>query len=80
MAEFPTPSMTISKETFRRLVKDVKELVTSPLHTHGIYYIHNEDNILKGKALIIGPSDTPYENGYYLFDFEYPANYPHAPP
>lgn len=80
MAEAPPPSITISKETFRRLVKDVKELVTSPLHTHGIYYIHNEDNILKGKALIIGPSETPYENGYYLFDFEYPANYPHAPP
>jgi len=80
MAEAPTPSIIISKESFRRLVKDVKELVTSPLHTHGIYYIHNEDNILKGKALIIGPSETPYENGYYLFDFEYPANYPHAPP
>jgi len=74
------PTITISKETFRRLVKDVKELVVSPLHSHGIYYIHSEENILKGKALIIGPSETPYENGYYLFDFTYPINYPHAPP
>lgn len=80
MAEKPSLSVTISKESFRRLVKDVKELVTNPLTTHGIYYIHNEDNILNGKALIIGPSETPYENGYYLFDFEYPANYPHSPP
>ena len=80
MAEASPSSILISKETFRRLVKDVKEIVTSPLHSHGIHYIHNEDNILNGKALIIGPSETPYENGYYLFDFEYPANYPHAPP
>lgn len=80
MTENQIPSIIISKESFRRLVKDVKELITSPLHTHGIYYIHNEDNILKGKALIIGPSETPYENGFYLFDFDFPANYPHAPP
>jgi len=70
----------ISKETFRRLVKDVKDIVKNPLHSHGIYYIHNEDEILKGKALIIGPSETPYENGYYLFDFSFPINYPHSPP
>jgi ubiquitin-conjugating enzyme E2 Z len=70
----------ISKDTFRRLVKDVKEIVKNPLHSHGIYYIHNEDEILKGKALIIGPSETPYENGYYLFDFSFPTNYPHSPP
>ncbi len=80
MAEAPPPAKIISKDSFRRLVKDVKELVTSPLHTHGIYYVHNEDNILTGKALIIGPSETPYENGYYLFDFDFPVNYPHAPP
>ncbi len=80
MAEAPPPSKIISKDSFRRLVKDVKELVTSPLHAHGIYYVHNEDNILTGKALIIGPSETPYENGYYLFDFDFPTNYPHAPP
>jgi len=72
--------MVISKDTFRRLIKDVKELVLSPLHSHGIYYIHNEADILKGKALIIGPSETPYENGYYLFEFTYPSNYPHSPP
>ena len=80
MTDVPSPPEIISKATFRRLVKDVKELMTSPLHSHGIYYVHNEDNILTGKALIIGPSETPYENGFYLFDFEFPDNYPHAPP
>ena len=70
----------ISRDTFKRLVSDVKEIVRTPLHSHGIYYTHNEDDLLKGKALIIGSKDTPYENGFYLFDFSFPANYPHSPP
>jgi ubiquitin-protein ligase len=74
------PAVVISKETFRRLIKDVKELIHQPLTSHGIYYQHNEDDFLQGKALIIGPMDTPYENGYYLFDFKFPPNYPHSPP
>ena len=80
MAQESQPSVIISKETFRRLVKDVKELIVHPLISHGIYYIHNEDDILKGKALLIGPSETPYEHGYYLFDLNFPSNYPHSPP
>ena len=75
-----TSDIVISRDTFRRLVKDVKDIIVNPLISHGIYYIHNEDDILKGKALIIGPRDTPYENGYYLFDFNFPSNYPHSPP
>jgi ubiquitin-protein ligase len=76
----PTTPITITKETFRRLVKDVKDLNTNPLHAHGIHYNHNEDNLLKGSALIIGPTETPYENGYYLFEFNFPPTYPHSPP
>ena len=80
MAQESTPEIIISKDTFRRLVKDAKDIIVHPLVSHGIYYIHNEDNILKGKALIIGPSETPYQNGYYLFNFKFPSNYPHSPP
>jgi ubiquitin-protein ligase len=36
--------------------------------------------MLKGRALIIGPADTPYADGFYLFKFQFPANYPHVPP
>ena len=37
-------------------------------------------NILKGYALIIGPSETPYFGGNYFFQFNYPTDYPHSPP
>ena len=70
----------ISRETISRLVKDVKEMMVHPLSEHGIYYKHDEEDMLKGYALIIGPEDTPYHGGNYLFEFSFPVNYPFAPP
>ena len=32
------------------------------------------------RALIIGPADTPYANGCFLFDIFLPAEYPNTPP
>lgn len=72
--------ITLSKDTVKRLIKDVREIIKSPLTSHGIHYHHNTDDILCGQAMIIGPSDTPYEQGYYFFDFKFPVNYPHTPP
>lgn len=73
-------AIAISKDSLRRIVNDIKELRKSPLTSHGIYYEHDETDVLKGRALIIGPQNTPYEDGFYLFKFMFPANYPHAPP
>jgi ubiquitin-conjugating enzyme E2 Z len=73
-------SIFISKETISRLMRDVKQIIKSPLTDNGIYYIHDDVDILKGYAMIIGPSDTPYFGGYYLFEFIFPTNYPHSPP
>ena len=70
----------ISKETISRLLKDVKQIMKNPLTENGIYYIHDDADILKGYALIIGPSETPYFGGNYFFEFTYPVDYPHTPP
>jgi ubiquitin-conjugating enzyme E2 Z len=70
----------ISKETISRLLKDVKQILKNPLTENGIYYIHDDTDILKGYALIIGPSDTPYYGGNYFFEISYPTDYPHSPP
>ena len=64
----------ISKETINRLVKDVKHIIKNPLTDNNIFYSHDEDDVLKGYALIIGPSDTPYFGGYYFFELNYPEN------
>jgi len=73
-------SVSISKDTIRRLLKDVKHILKNPLTENGIYYIHDDIDMLKGYALIIGPSDTPYFGGNYFFEIKYPCDYPHTPP
>jgi len=70
----------ITKETISRLLKDVKQIMKNPLTENGIYYAHDDSDMLKGYALIIGPSETPYFGGNYFFEFNYPADYPHSPP
>lgn len=70
----------IGKDTISRLLKDVKHIIKNPLTENGIYYIHDDADIMIGYALIIGPPDTPYFGGNYFFKFNYPADYPHSPP
>jgi ubiquitin-conjugating enzyme E2 Z len=71
---------SISKETINRLIKDIKQIISYPLIEHGIYYIHDDTDMLKGYALIIGPEDTPYFAGNYFFEIQYPIDYPYSPP
>ena len=72
--------VVITKDTMNRLIKDLKEIMKNPLSDNGIFYSHDETNMLKGYAMIIGPSETPYFGGYYFFELNYPANYPYSPP
>jgi len=75
----PQP-IIIKKETIMRLIKDVKQMKGHPLSGDNIYYYHDEENMMRGYALIIGTIDTPYFGGYYLFTLNYPEDYPHSPP
>lgn len=72
--------MSINKITIQRLASDIKYLLNNPLENENIYYKHSEESVLKGYALIIGNKDTPYSNGYFLFEFIFPLNYPFNPP
>ena len=55
----------VTKDTAKRIIKDIQQLKRDP--PDGIYYSHDDTHILQGYALILGPEDTPYEGGYYLF-------------
>jgi ubiquitin-conjugating enzyme E2 Z len=72
--------IVLSKETIQRLIKDVKDIMKNPLTDNGIYYHHDEEDMLRGYAMIVGPSETPYYAGYYLFELVFPPDYPHSPP
>ena len=43
-------SVFISRETTKRLIKDVKDIIKNPLNENGIYYIHDETDMMKGYA------------------------------
>jgi len=70
----------MKKTNQKRLLKDVVDIIKNPLEDNGIYYKHDEDNMLCGYALIIGPEKTLYNYGNYLFKFEFPRDYPFSPP
>eukprot|EP01087_Luapelamoeba_hula_P024322 TRINITY_DN921_c1_g1_i1.p1 TRINITY_DN921_c1_g1~~TRINITY_DN921_c1_g1_i1.p1 ORF type:complete len:913 (-),score=180.52 TRINITY_DN921_c1_g1_i1:35-2773(-) len=68
----PTP------EAVRRLVLDLKEVLTSKNPT--IHAVPDENDITSVQALIIGVEGTPYAHGFFHFDMIFPHNYPWAPP
>lgn len=64
----------------KRILKDINDLEINNLNSHGIYHTVYNDNIYNLKILMIGPSDTPYEFGFYFFDIIIEKDYPFTPP
>ena len=68
-------SKTKKKKIYlKRIISDIAEFVSEPIDNIHIWY--DENNITSVKALIIGPKDTPYEDGFYFFSLEFPESYP----
>ena len=66
----------------QRILKDIRKIFKSNLATkeNPIYTWFDQENIFHSKTMMIGPEDTPYHNGYYLFDIIFPKDYPLNPP
>jgi ubiquitin-conjugating enzyme E2 Z len=67
-------------KALKRIQIDIKNAMADDMKKQGIYYYFDESDITKGLAMIIGPSETPYEGGYYFFDIKFPSDYPFSPP
>jgi ubiquitin-conjugating enzyme E2 C len=62
-----------------RLQTELMQLMTSP--APGISAFPSADgNLLSWRATIEGPEDTPYSGLIFKLSFEFPTNYPYAPP
>ena len=68
----------MNQMNMKRLVKDIQTILKNPIDN--IYYKHDEENMYKGYAMIIGTANTPYAYGYYFFEFNFTNNYPYEPP
>ncbi len=66
----------------KRIMKELGELEKSRsiLNESGIYFHYDDSDVSILYAMIIGPDDTPYEGGFYFFEFVYPLEYPMVPP
>ena len=50
------------------------------LHTDAIYVRVYESRMDLLRAVIVGPADTPYHDGLFVFDVHFPPTYPDIPP
>lgn len=56
----------------KRILNDLREFYTENAKSDtGIYVVADETNICTVYALIIGPGETPYENGFFYFVLKY---------
>ncbi|KAK3300120.1 ubiquitin-conjugating enzyme/RWD-like protein [Chaetomium fimeti] len=63
----------------KRLQTELMQLMTSP--APGVSAFPSADgNLLSWRATIEGPEDTPYSGLTFKLSFEFPSNYPYAPP
>ena len=78
----------LTKIKQKRILKEIKEIQQTPIDpdnsiyesSPGCYVCINEEDITNHKIMIIGPEDTPYENGFYMFDYTYNKNHPFEAP
>ena len=58
----------MNKAIKRIINKDIKSIEYNKLNEQGIFIEFNEENMLNAKTLIIGPTDSLYEGGYFFFN------------
>lgn len=78
----PINSSVIGRSRMVRIAHEISTLVSSlPVEFGSSIFVRcDESRVDLLKALIIGPTNTPYENGCFEFDILLPEDYPNAPP
>lgn len=69
---------SIANSSKLRLMKDYKKIEKEEID--GINACPEENNIYKWDGYIIGPDETPWENGVFKITMEFPVEYPSKPP
>ncbi|KAF5275021.1 hypothetical protein FQA39_LY06958 [Lamprigera yunnana] len=62
----------------QRLLKELDKVSKS--HPQGISLSAKDDKLNVLEAIILGPKDTPYEQGTFYLEVLIPNNYPFSPP
>ena len=70
--------MPPSALAIRRIMIDIKKVMD--LTDGGLFWIHADDEVAHGWAVVCGCEGTPYHGGAFCFDVRFPDNYPFDPP
>ncbi|GLH15758.1 Ubiquitin-conjugating enzyme E2-17 kDa [Gryllus bimaculatus] len=62
----------------KRVLKDLQKLEEEP--PAGVSAAPNEHNVMEWNAIIIGPGDTPFEDGIFRLTLKFTELYPNEPP
>merc|ERR1711970_1155359 len=68
----------LSSISVKRISREIRDLAETP--GDGFWVLPNENNMADISILIEGPTETPYEGGYYFFKVTLPNNYPFKHP
>ncbi|EGU81462.1 hypothetical protein FOXB_08044 [Fusarium oxysporum f. sp. conglutinans Fo5176] len=72
------PVSIMSTAARRRLMRDFKRMQTDP--PAGVSASPVPDNVMTWNAVIIGPADTPFEDGTFRLVMQFEEQYPNKPP
>ena len=62
----------------KRLLHDMKILRKNPIENVFVHW--TEENLYNPVAILVGPKNTPYENGFYGIKFRFTTKFPFEPP
>ncbi|WVQ65878.1 uncharacterized protein L199_004056 [Kwoniella botswanensis] len=74
----PRPSASAPGMATKRIKKEIADL--SKENLGAISLQPNESNIFNWKAILPGPTNSPYEGGVFEVDIKVPEDYPFSPP
>jgi len=64
----------------KRVMKELKELQENPLPDDSATVQPVNEDYMHWQATLTGPQGTPYEDGLFFLDIEFPVDYPFKPP
>jgi len=71
----------MSSSALKRIMRELKELTTdAPFEEERCTVLTKNDDYFAWQATLTGPPGTPYEEGLFFLDVDFPTDYPFKPP